>query len=55
VYDGTEVTGWPRWTIRRGEVVLSDDGGCHGRVGSGRLVRRRTHEQRVRLPGSSAK
>jgi dihydropyrimidinase len=55
VYDGTVVTGWPRWTIRRGEVVLSDDGGCHGRVGSGRLVGRRTHEQRVRLPGSSAK
>jgi dihydropyrimidinase len=41
VYDGTRVQGWPRWTVRRGEIVLSDDGVIHGDAGSGRLLLRR--------------
>ena len=41
VYDGTVVTGWPKWTVRRGEIVLSEDGVVHGKPGSGRLLRRR--------------
>ena len=44
VYDGTEVTGWPRLTVRRGHVVLSEDGLIHGEVGSGRLLERRPQE-----------
>jgi dihydropyrimidinase len=41
VYDGARVQGWPRWTIRRGQIVLSDDGVIHGEPGSGRLLLRR--------------
>ena len=44
VYDGTDVTGWPRMTVRRGQVVLSEDGVIHGEVGSGRLLERRPQE-----------
>lgn len=39
VYAGREVTGWPRVTIRRGEVVY-EDGVVLARPGSGRLLRR---------------
>jgi dihydropyrimidinase len=49
VYDGTTVTGWPRLTLRRGEVVLSEDGAIQGRVGSGRLLARDPHAEPVRL------
>jgi dihydropyrimidinase len=40
VYDGTLVRGWPRWTVRRGEVVLADDGSIRARPGSGCLLTR---------------
>ncbi|GAC1550276.1 MAG: dihydropyrimidinase [Herpetosiphon sp.] len=39
VYDGWQVTGWPRLTIRRGEVVFRDDE-VIGVPGSGQLVQR---------------
>jgi dihydropyrimidinase len=39
VYDGWTVQGWPRYVIRRGEVVLAD-GTCTAQPGSGRWVRR---------------
>jgi dihydropyrimidinase len=39
VYSGTEVTGWPELTIRRGEVVL-DDGAVNAMPGSGELIAR---------------
>ena len=39
IYAGTEVTGWPQMTIRRGEVVY-EDGKVIGSAGSGQLVRR---------------
>jgi dihydropyrimidinase len=39
VYAGREITGWPRMTIRRGEIVYAD-GKVVGRAGSGQLVRR---------------
>jgi len=39
VYEGMEVTGWPRMTIRRGEVVC-ERGKILGRAGSGRWIRR---------------
>ena len=39
VYAGWEVTGWPRITIRRGEVVY-EDGKVTGKAGSGQLVPR---------------
>jgi dihydropyrimidinase len=37
LYGGREVTGWPRTTIRRGEVVY-DGGKVVGRFGTGRVV-----------------
>jgi dihydropyrimidinase len=39
VYDGWTVQGWPRFVIRRGQVVLSD-GTCTTRPGEGTWLRR---------------
>jgi dihydropyrimidinase len=39
VYDGREVTGWPRFTVSRGEVVL-DGGEIAARPGRGQWLRR---------------
>jgi dihydropyrimidinase len=39
VFSGSEVTGWPRMTLRRGEVVY-EDGRVIGTPGSGELLRR---------------
>jgi len=39
IYAGWEVTGWPRRTIRRGEIVY-ENGRVVGSAGSGRLVTR---------------
>jgi dihydropyrimidinase len=39
VYDGWTVQGWPRFVIRRGQVVLAD-GSCTAQPGQGRWVRR---------------
>jgi dihydropyrimidinase len=39
IYSGTEVTGWPVTTIRRGAVVY-EDGRVTGHPGSGRVVER---------------
>jgi dihydropyrimidinase len=39
VYDGVRVTGWPRFTVSRGEVVLAD-GEISARPGRGQLVPR---------------
>jgi dihydropyrimidinase len=39
VYDGWTVQGWPRFVIRRGQIVLSD-GSSTARPGQGRWVRR---------------
>jgi dihydropyrimidinase len=39
VYEGRSVTGWPRTTIRRGEVVFDQDR-VIGAAGSGQVLRR---------------
>jgi dihydropyrimidinase len=39
VYDGWEVTGWPRFVVRRGQPVLAD-GQCTAEPGQGQWVRR---------------
>jgi dihydropyrimidinase len=39
VYDGWTVQGWPRFVMRRGQLVLSD-GSCLAQPGSGQWVRR---------------
>ncbi len=44
IYDGWEVTGWPRLTIRRGEVVF-EDGEIRAQAGTGQLLRRSRWEQ----------
>jgi len=41
-YDGFEVTGWPRWTISRGEVV-AENGVVTGTPGRAHLIRRGPH------------
>ena len=41
-YDGFEITGWPRFTIARGEVV-AERNEVFGEPGRGRLVRRGPH------------
>ena len=41
-YDGWQVTGWPKWTISAGEVVV-EEGEVLGTPGRGRLVRRGPH------------
>jgi dihydropyrimidinase len=43
VYEGWEVTGWPIYTIRRGDIVYRD-GVVIGQPGSGHIVRRRPTE-----------
>lgn len=42
-YDGTEVTGWPRWTISRGEIVAERDR-ILGEPGRGQLLLRGPHQ-----------
>lgn len=42
-YDGFEVTGWPKWTLSRGEIVF-ENGVVTGRSGRGRLVKRGPHQ-----------
>jgi dihydropyrimidinase len=39
IYEGTEVTGWPRITIRRGQVIYQD-GRITAQPGSGQLIQR---------------
>jgi dihydropyrimidinase len=39
IYEGTEVTGWPVLTIRRGQVVY-EDGQLRGEPGSGKVLAR---------------
>jgi dihydropyrimidinase len=39
IFSGTDVTGWPRMTLRRGEVVF-EGGHVTGTAGSGELLRR---------------
>jgi dihydropyrimidinase len=39
IYEGTEVTGWPRITLRRGQVVYKD-GQITAQPGSAQLVQR---------------
>ena len=41
-YDGWQVTGWPRWTVCAGEVVM-EEGESVAAPGRGRLVRRGPH------------
>jgi dihydropyrimidinase len=41
-YDGFEVTGWPKYTISRGDVV-AEGSNVIGQAGRGRLVRRGPH------------
>ena len=41
-YDGFEVTGWPKFTISRGEVVVEGNE-VVGQAGRGRLIRRGPH------------
>lgn len=41
-YDGWKVTGWPKWTVSRGEVVVEGNR-ILGEPGRGRLVRRGPH------------
>ncbi len=43
LYAGTEVTGWPRMTLRRGAVVY-ENGSVRAEPGSGRLVERKPIE-----------
>ena len=40
VYDGASVQGWPRFVIRRGQVLLAD-GDCTAEPGQGQHARRR--------------
>jgi dihydropyrimidinase len=49
VYEGMEATGWPRMTLRRGEVVY-ERGKILGRPGSGQWIRRGPTR---RLPAAS--
>ena len=46
IYAGTEVTGWPRITIRRGEVVY-EGGAIDAEKNSGRLISRSRFESPV--------
>lgn len=41
-YDGFKVTGWPKWVLSRGDVVV-EDGKVVGQKGRGRLVWRGPH------------
>jgi len=42
-YDGFEVTGWPKWTLSRGEVIV-EDGQVIAAPGRGRLTPRGRHQ-----------
>jgi dihydropyrimidinase len=42
-YDGFEVTGWPKWTLSRGEIIV-EDRQVVGSRGRGRLVARGPHQ-----------
>lgn len=42
-YDGFEVTGWPKWTLSRGDVIV-EDGRILGAPGRGCLVSRGRHQ-----------
>jgi dihydropyrimidinase len=42
IYSGTRVSGWPKITIRRGEVVF-EKGKIFAKPGSGRLLVRDSH------------
>jgi dihydropyrimidinase len=42
VYDGWQVQGWPRFVVRRGQIVLAD-GELTARPGDGRWLRRNTN------------
>jgi dihydropyrimidinase len=42
-YDGFEVTGWPKWTLSRGDVIV-ENGVVTGAKGRGRLVERGPHQ-----------
>jgi dihydropyrimidinase len=42
-YDGFEVTGWPKWTLSRGEIIV-EDRQVVGSKGRGRLVARGPHQ-----------
>jgi dihydropyrimidinase len=44
VYDGRELAGWPRTTLRRGEIVF-DDGKIVGNDGSGQVIPRGRSER----------
>jgi dihydropyrimidinase len=44
VYAGRELTGWPRTTVRRGEIVF-DEGRILGQAGSGRVIERGRSER----------
>lgn len=43
-YDGFEVTGWPKWTFSRGDVIV-EDGEVIGEQGRGRLAQRGRHRK----------
>jgi dihydropyrimidinase len=43
-YDGFEVTGWPKWTLSRGDVIV-EDGKVIGERGRGRLAPRGPHRK----------
>jgi dihydropyrimidinase len=42
VYEGRELAGWPRTTIRRGEIVF-DQGKVLGKAGTGQIIPRGPH------------
>lgn len=42
-YDGASVTGWPKWTLSRGEIVVAN-GHVVGTRGRGRLAKRAKHQ-----------
>lgn len=42
-YDGFEVTGWPKWTLSRGEIVV-ENGKVIAKAGRGKLAMRGKHQ-----------
>ncbi|MDX6395468.1 MAG: dihydropyrimidinase [Streptosporangiaceae bacterium] len=52
VYDGWTVRGWPRFVVRRGQIVLAD-GNCTTQPGQGRWVRRDPAGPRRKQPNSA--
>jgi dihydropyrimidinase len=53
VYDGWQVQGWPRFVVRRGQIVLAD-GEITARPGDGEWLRRDHNLSPVFPPGSGA-